>query len=136
MERVVDAYPAVDEDLLRTLPPVLRAVVRALGYGRARDWLTHHGGVNVSIPQYRTHALGLEADELARLRTTLAPHLDSDGRCWLPKADKLFIRVRDAQIRKDRHNASINALARRHHLSSRQIVNICREDDDRQLDLF
>ncbi|AMP40292.1 DNA-binding protein [Ralstonia solanacearum] len=114
----------------------LRAVVRALGYGRARDWLVHHGGVNVSISQYRTRALGLEANELARLRTMLALHLDSDGRCWLPKADKLFIRVRDAQIRKDRHSSSINALVRHHHLSSRQIVNICREDDDRQLGLF
>ncbi|MET2524629.1 DNA-binding protein [Ralstonia syzygii subsp. celebesensis] len=135
-EREDNAYPAVDEELLRTLPAVLRAVVRALGFGRARDWLTHHGGVNVSIPLYRSRALGLEPDELARLRAMLAPHLDSDGRCWLPKADKLFIRVRDAQIRRDRGNASINALARRHHLSSRQILNICREDDDRQLDLF
>ncbi|WP_407059076.1 DNA-binding protein [Ralstonia syzygii subsp. celebesensis] len=131
-----DTYPAVDEELLKTLPAVLRAVVRALGFGRARDWLTHHGGVNVSIPLYRTQALGLEPDELVRLRAMLAPHLDSDGRCWLPKADKLFIRVRDAQIRRDRGQASINTLARRHHLSSRQILNICREDDDRQLDLF
>ncbi|VVG72107.1 DNA-binding protein [Pandoraea apista] len=129
-------YPVIDEDLAKTLPPVLRAVVRALGFGRARDWLTHHGGVNVSIPLYRSRALDLEPEELARLRAMLTPHLDADGRCWLPKADKLFIRVRDAQIRKDRGHASINTLARRHHLSSRQILNICREDDDRQLDLF
>lgn len=131
-----DSFPAVDDELLKTLPPVLRAVVRALGFGRAREWLADHGGVNVSIPTYRTQALGLEPDELARLRVTLAPHLDAAGRCWLPKADKLFIRVRDAQIRKDRNYASINTLARRNHLSSRQILNICREDDDRQFDLF
>ena len=92
-----DSFPAVDEELLKTLPPVLRAVVRALGFGRAREWLADHGGVNVSIPAYRTQALGLEPDELARLRITLA---------------------------------------RRNHLSSRQILNICREDDDRQFDLF
>lgn len=131
-----DRFPAVDEELLKTLPPVLRAVVRALGFGRAREWLADHGGVNVSIPAYRTQALGLEPDELARLRVTLTPHLDAAGRCWLPKADKLFIRVRDAQIRKDRNHASINTLARRNQLSSRQILNICREEDDRQFDLF
>lgn len=130
------SYPEVDEELLKTLPAVLRAVVRALGFGRAREWLADHGGVNVSIPTRRTQALGLEPDELARLRVTLAPHLDAAGRCWMPKADKLFIRVRDAQIRKDKSHASINALARRHSLSSRHILNICREGDERQFDLF
>lgn len=130
------SYPSVDEELLKTLPPVLRAVVRALGFGRSREWLIDHGGVNVTIPTRRTQALGLEPGELARLRETLEPHLDAAGRCWLPKADKLFIRVRDAQIRQDRSNASINTLARRNHLSSRQILNICREDDSRQFDLF
>ncbi|WP_416242755.1 hypothetical protein ACLSSQ_11640 [Azospira sp. APE16] len=132
----VDSFPAVDEELLKTLPPVLRAVVRALGFGRAREWLADHGGVNVTIPAFRTIALNLEPDELVRLRATLAPHLDAAGRCCLPKADKLFIRVRDAQIRKDRASTSINTLARRNRLSSRQILNICREDDDRQFDLF
>ncbi len=132
----VDSFPAVDEELLKTLPPVLRAVVRALGFGRAREWLADHGGVNVTIPAFRTIALDLEPGELARLRATLAPHLDAAGRCCLPKADKLFIRVRDAQIRKDRASTSINTLARRNRLSSRQILNICREDDDRQFDLF
>jgi hypothetical protein len=129
-------WPAVDEELLKTLPAVLRAVVRALGFGRARTWLADHGGVNVSIPTRRTRALDLEADELTRLRATLAPHLDAAGRCWLPKADKLFIRVRDVQIRKDRNSASISTLARRNALSSRQILNICRDEDDGQFDLF
>lgn len=131
-----DSFPAVDEELLKTLPPVLRAVVRALGFGQARAWLVNHGGVNVSIPAYRTQALGLEPDELARLRVTLAPHLDAAGRVWLPKADKLFILVRNAQIRKDKVHTSINALARINRLSSRQILNICREEDDGQYDLF
>lgn len=129
-------WPAVDEELLKALPAVLRAVVRALGYGRARDWLAEHGGVNVSVPTRRTTALGLEPAELARLRAALAPHLDDAGRVWLPKADKLFILARNAQIRKDRAADSINALARRNRLSSRHILNICRENDDRQIDLF
>jgi len=129
-------WPGVDEELLKTLPTVLRAVVRALGFGRAREWLADHGGVNVSVPTHRTHALGLDANELARLRVTLAPHLDDAGRCWMPKPDKLFIRVRDVQIKRERFNASINTLAHRHRLSSRHILNICREDDDGQFDLF
>jgi hypothetical protein len=133
---VLHDAPPVDVELLKTLPPVLRAVVSALGFTRARHWLAAHGGVNVFIPRYRTTALGLEPDEITRLNATLAPHMDAAGRAWLPKADKLFIRVRDAQIRKERSTASINELARRNNLSSRHIQNICREDENRQADLF
>lgn len=129
-------YPSVDEALLRSFPPVLHAVVRALGYTRARDFLHHHGGVNVSIPKHRSHALGLQPDELNRLRHTLADHLDANGRVTLPKADKLIIRVRNTQIRHEQKHFSIRQLARQHQLCSRQIQNICREGDDRQLDLF
>jgi len=129
-------WPAVDDELLRTLPPVLRGVVMALGFVRARLFLVQHGGVNVSIPRHKTAALGLEQEELARLREALALHMDAAGRVWMPKADKLFNRARDTQIRKDRKNTSISALARAHDLSSRHILNICREDDDKQFDLF
>ncbi len=129
-------WPAIDAELLRTLPPVLAAVVRALGFGRAQRFLLEHGGVNVNIPKHRADALGLSGDELNRLRETLTPHMDAAGRVWLPKPDKLFKRVRDAQIRKDKYHASINAQARQHHLSSRQIQNIRREGDDAQFSLF
>ena len=130
-------WPIIDDDVLTTLPPVLRAVVRALGFGRAKDWLSEHGGINVNIPIYSTHALGLETDELMRMRETLQPHMDAEGRVWMPKADKLLIRVRDIQIRKERHSTSISILARRYNLSSRHILNICHEDvDDRQYSLF
>lgn len=129
-------WPSVDADLLRTLPPVLRAVVRALGFGRAKQFLIDHGGINVCVPKHRSSSLGLEADELERLNEVLAPHMDAQGRVWMPKPDKLFIRVRDTQIRKDRQSFSINELARSNNLSSRHILNICRETDERQLDLF
>lgn len=129
-------WPYVDEDLLPTLPVVLRAVVKALGFGRAQQWLQDHGGVNVCIPQFREQAMDLEPDELARMRDVLAPHMDSVGRVTLPKADKLFIKVRNTQIRKDRGRSTIDALARGYSLTSRQIKNICREGDDRQYDLF
>lgn len=130
------AWPAIDDGLLRTLPPVLRGVVMALGFMRAREFLGAHGGVNVSIPKHQSTALGLASDELARLRQALVLHMDAAGRVWMPKADKLFKRARDTQIRKDRANTSISALARAHDLSSKQICNICRETDERQFDLF
>lgn len=130
-------WPAVDEELLKVLPAVLRAVVKALGYARARDWLVDHGGVNACIPLHRTAALGVAPDELARLRIALAPHLDDNGRVALPKVDKLFQIARNAQIRKDRRNAaSLTTLARQHRLTSRMICNICRDGDDRQAELF
>jgi len=121
--------PLVNEDLLSTLPPVLRAVVRALGLTRAQEWLQDYGGVSIILPQYRTDALSLTSDEIQAMRVTLAPHLDAAGRFWAPKADKILIRARDDQIRRERHHSSIRVLARRYRLSDRQILNICREDE-------
>ncbi|NOT66372.1 MAG: DNA-binding protein [Methylotenera sp.] len=132
----LNSFPSVDEELLKTFPPVIRAVVKALGFARARDFLETHGGVNVHLPQFKSHALGLADDELARLRHTLAGHIDAAGRLWLPKPDKLFIMVRNTQIRHDKKHLSINKLARLNNLSSRHILNICRETDERQFDLF
>lgn len=132
----LEGFPQVDAELLAQLPPVLKAVVKALGLVRARSFLSEHGGVNQNIPLNRSTALGLEDDELARLRHTLAPHMDDNGRVWMPKADRLLKMARDAQIRRDRGKESIKTLALRHNLSSRQITNIIREEDDRQFDLF
>ncbi|MDR0633615.1 MAG: hypothetical protein LBF91_01390 [Azoarcus sp.] len=113
-----------------SFPPVLRAIVRALGIVRAREWLHEHGGVNVVIPRYRTTVLGLDSDEITRLRRELAPHMDAAGRIWLPKCDKLLRLARDAQMRRERNTVSIAVLARRYGISSRQVLNICRDDDD------
>lgn len=130
-------WPAVDDELLRTLPPVLRGVVKALGFFRARQFLDRHGGINICLPKHSTKALSIAADELARLRVELAPHMDDDDRVWMPKPDKLFQLTRNMQIKKDRLENSISELALSYKLSSRQILNICRdEDDDRQFDLF
>lgn len=129
-------WPTVDPELLRTLPPVLGAVVRALGFGRAKEFLVEHGSVNVIVPKRRCAGLGLDRDELARLREALEPHMDAAGRVWMPKPDKLFIRVRDAQIKREKYNTSINGQARQYKLSSRHILNIRRETNDRQFDLF
>lgn len=131
-----NTFPVVEDELLRQFPPVIRAVVKALGFMRGRDFLAEHGGINQHIPQFKSHALGLSDHELARLRHTLKDHIDAAGRIWLPKPDKLFIMVRNTQIRRDKKHTSINKLAKLNKLSSRHILNICRETDERQFDLF
>jgi hypothetical protein len=128
--------PPVADELLATLPPVLRAVVRSLGLVRGREFLLDHGGVNWNVPQRSVKRSGLTESELKRLAVALKPHMDENRRVWLPKADKLLIRARDMQIRRDRHTTSVSQLAHRYHLSGRHILNVCRDDDDAQLGLF
>ncbi len=129
--------PDVDGELLALLPPILRAVVRALGLARAIDFLRDHGGINVHIPLHKTAALSLEADELARLRHTLEPHLDSNRRVTLPKFDKLIALYRNAAIVNGMARESIAQQARLYGLTSRHITNIRQAGKDTdQLDLF
>ncbi|MCQ8116110.1 hypothetical protein [Methylomonas rosea] len=127
-----------DADTLQNLPPVLRAVVRALGYGRAQEWLREWGGLVINLPKHYTFALGLSRDELQRLRVELAPHLDSNDRFSVPKIDKLWIRHRNALINANKDWQSASKQARAYHLTVRQITNIRREGetDDRQMSLF
>lgn len=130
-------YPDVDPELLALLPPILKAVVRALGYPRAREWLMLYGGVTVQVPKRKEQAIGLGPEELDRLRAVLSPHLDANHRVTLPKADKLLQLSRNAVIRSEKWMCSITAQARMYGLSSRQIVNIRGEDTDTpQLGLF
>lgn len=126
----------MDDDLLRALPPIVRAVVRALGFGRARIFLAENGGVSQYIPKLKAESLGLNSDELERLRIALAPHIDASGHIDLPKSDKLLQRARNAQIRYDRVRMSLRDLAQQNHLTARHIQNICREGEDDQLSLF
>lgn len=128
----------VDAELLTTLPPVLRAVVKALGFVRAKEWLQDHGGVNVNIPFHKDRALDLEPDELDRMRIALAPHMDAAGRVWMTKADKLLQLSRNVCIQRGKLRESIREQARAYGLSSRMITiirNDC-DDDKQQFDLF
>lgn len=118
---------AIDQNFLTTLPPVLKAVVKSLGLERAKTFLIDNGGMNVNIPKLRcNNALGLNQEELAAINKHLASHMDSIGRIWMPKVDKLFIWERNVQIRKDKESMSIRDLAKHYRLSSKQIMNICR----------
>jgi hypothetical protein len=130
--------PNVNPDVLEKLPPVLRAVVRALGVARADAFLRAYGGVCVELPAQKDAGYGLTAEELAALRFTLRPHLIGAGRVYLPKVDKLIIIARNAMIRRERSNTSVRRLALRYDLTMRHVTGICREhpDDDPQYDLF
>jgi hypothetical protein len=121
------AWPQVDDELLRTLPPVLRAVVRALGFGRARDFLERRGGAPIWVPSIKQAAFGLTPDELNRLRITLDPHLNESRRITLPKVDKLFLKYRNEQIARDRGERTVRDIAQTHALTTRQVTNIFRQ---------
>lgn len=127
-------WPAVDEELLRGLPPITRGVVKALGIAGAGKFLVAHGGKGTYIPKHKSASLGLTDDELVRLRITLVNHIDADNKVELPKVDRLFRQARNLQIRRDRENASLPEMASCYSLTRRQITNIVREGD--QLDLF
>lgn len=131
-------WPDVPDNILRMFPPILRGIVRALGVLRARSWLCDYGGIIVYLPKCKTAALGLSAEEYARLSEILDRHIDAQRRICLPKADKILIMARNAQIRKDRPFSSLSKMARRNNLTRRQIINICNLDDDQviQTDLF
>lgn len=117
-------WPAVDDELLATLPPVLRALVRALGFARARELLESRGGAPVWVPVQKQAAWGLSPDEMHRLRTALEPHLNETRRITLPKVDKLFLKYRNDQIVRDRGNRTVREIAQDHALTTRQVVNI------------
>lgn len=119
-------FSAEETKFVESLPPVIKAVTKALGLTRAKEFLVEHGGSNMNIPKYRSGNKGLSQEELEALNKHLANHMDAIGRIWLPKADKFFIYERNVQIRKDKENTSISDLAKRYRLSSKQIMNICR----------
>lgn len=118
--------PTVEQTLLATLPPILKCVVKALGVSRAIDFLSQNGGIRVYIPRTHTRTLGLDEEELRRLRDALGSHVDATGNITLPTARKLATHARDEAIRREREEYSCNEMARRYGLTSRQINNICR----------
>ncbi|BEV07986.1 hypothetical protein [Methylophilus sp. DW102] len=117
-------WPPIDEEALQPLPPVLRAMVKALGFGRAIVFLQEYGGIPFTLPKLKDNKMGLMPDELARLRITLKQHLDADNRIALPKADKLLAYVRDQEITKHKDTESIVLQARKYHLTTRHVLNI------------
>lgn len=123
-DRAAMSWPPVDAELLGNLPPVLRAVVRALGFGRAREFLESRGGAPIWVPTVKQSAWGLTPDEMARLRETLEPHLNTSRRITLPKVDKLFLHYRNEQIVRERGMRTARDIAQTNALTVRHVLNI------------
>lgn len=117
-------WPPIDEEALQPLTPVLRAMVKALGFGRASVFLQEYGGIPFTLPKLKDNKMGLMPDELARLRITLKQHLDADNRIALPKADKLLAYVRNLEITKHKDTESIVQQARRYRLTTRRVISL------------
>ncbi len=105
----------------RSLPPVTRLIVEAIGWEQATSLLEAYGG----RPVYLGPRLGLSEGQLKALQRALDCHLGADNRLCLPKADKLFIRLRDERIRQLRgQGLSYPDLSRRFRLTTRHLMNI------------
>jgi hypothetical protein len=108
---------------------VLRAVVRALGFGRARNFLESRGGAPIWVPTVKQSAWGLSPDEMARLREALEPHLNTSRRITLPKVDKLFLHYRNEQIVRERGMRTARDIAQTNALTVRHVLNIFRDTE-------
>ncbi|MFZ2449095.1 MAG: hypothetical protein WAW36_01055 [Methylovulum miyakonense] len=142
--------PTPDEtayhELLKTLHPPLRAIITALGIARAQEFLFNHGGTFVKLPRADGSKLGLSNEELlalryqlhdVRLATGLSSHLSDDGCISLPKADKIFLKYRNFEIRAMRGQLTLNQLAVKFDLTSRQVQNVLKGGEAvDQSDLF
>lgn len=131
-------WPDVPDNILKMLPPVLRAIVRALGISRATCWLKTYGGIYIYLPKIAAYALELTREEIIRMQIALEPHVSAKRIVTIPKADKILAHIRNEQIRADRKNLSLSALARRNNLTTRHIINICNSKPDSvtQAELF
>ncbi len=122
-----------DAERVLALPPLLRAIVTALGWDRAMDILRRHGGTRVTIPKHRSHVLGLSDTELKALRRALALHISADlarNVLHLPKVDKLMLQLRNDRIRSQRSHSSLKKLAKEHRLTERRILQICQANEN------
>lgn len=122
-------WPEVDDEVLKQAPPVMRAIVKALGFGRASEFLQQHGGLPFMLPKVKETKRGLMADEIQRLRITLLPFLNARNMVDLPKADKLLSHMRNQEIMSHKDKESITQQARKYNLTKRQVQNLRNEQE-------
>lgn len=117
-------WPTVEEEDLKPFPPVIRAVVKALGFGHATKFLEQNGGRPVLIPKYKSTSLGIDRLQLQRLRESLADHMINSDYVTLPKADKLLAHKRNQIILAEMNHKSIQKQAKENNLTTRSVVLI------------
>lgn len=117
----------------RLLPPVMRALIDVLGFECAIRLLRARGGQRVHVPVSTSRSLSsiVGADKAMMLCDRFGGQ-DID----LPKYDKVAQQLRNEMVHAERENYSLNQLAGKFNLSRRQIMNILRDDDHREPDLF
>jgi len=143
---MADTDETAYQELLKSLHPVLRAIIIALGMARAQEFLLLHGGTYIKLPRQDGQRLNLTDDELIALRYQLhdfrlgsgqQSHLSDEGCISLPKVDKIFTKYRNFEIRASRQGMTLNQLAVKYDLTSRQVQNILRgKDAVDQFDIF
>lgn len=115
------------DDIERYLPPIPRAVYRALGLTRAIEFLCEFGGTNVRIAAGERSKLipFLSADEFAHLRTSLEPHVHPySRRLSLPKSDHLLKTMRNFDIAAQADCQSLKEQARQYNLTTRWVLEL------------
>lgn len=123
------------DDLLKSMPPILKGIIKALGLKKAQMFLMRFGGTTIVVPKTHSQKLGLSTEDLQALHTQLEKHI-IDDRITLPKVDKIFIGLRNLEIIEKRHEKSLSELAIDYGLCVRHIQNICRKNESEQTDLF
>lgn len=118
----------------RTMPTQVRRMIRAIGLPATMCLLRWRGGRRLFLPR------GPERTELAQVLTReqvqalLAEFTDQP---WIdvPKPDKLWLAIRDAQIRAEHEaGASLQQLADRYGLTARRVLMIVTESQSAQPD--
>ena len=128
------------------LPTTMKRLIGAMGVSPALRLLQARGGTRFYLGGRRGRRdRRLLADLVGRdAAEGFYREFQRDGatEVTLPKADKILIQVRDAEIRADQEH-SLMELAMLHRLTSRQIQNIrsrapeaANGVDERQIDLF
>jgi hypothetical protein len=143
---MADTDETAYQELLKSLHPVLRAIITALGMARAQEFLLLHGGTYIKLPRQDGQRINLSDDELIALRyqlhdlrlgSGLQSHLSDEGCISLPKIDKIFLKYRNFEIRASRGKMTLNELAVKFDLTSRQIQNVLRGNEAvDQFDIF
>lgn len=124
---------AVNADLL---PPQARQLVRLIGMPHTLTLLEKRGGMTLRIPIDPDKCVVLKAilpmEAIAKLCAEMP-----GKRLELPKIDKIVKQIRNLAINNERKLFSAPAVAQRHGLSRRQVINISKDQkDNRQRDLL
>ena len=129
-----DDLDHVNADLL---PPQARQLVRHIGLANTLKLLERRGGTTLQVP-YISEDSAVLAGVLPPDAVIAVCRAFPGQRLELPKCDKILKQIRDHAIKNERKQATAPSLAIKYGLTRLQIINICHniDDNDLQDDLF